>query len=82
MRRSVLRHLAPPTDSLDNRDSAHDPAAADVNLDDGLGVVSALARIAPIHREALERYYFADMPKRWRSRPAQCCRGWRGRAMP
>ena len=62
MRRSVLRHLAPPTDSLDDDNAAHDPAAADVNLDDRLDVVSALTRIAPIHREVLVPYYFDDMP--------------------
>ena len=66
MRRSVLRHLAPMSqlriDSLDDDNAAHDPAAADVNLDDRLDVVSALARIAPIHREVLVLYYFDDMP--------------------
>ena len=62
MRRSVLRHLAPPTVSLDAADAAHDPAATDVNFDDRLDVVSALARIAPIHREVLVLHYFDDMP--------------------
>ena len=62
MRRSVLRHISPPTDSLDDDNAAHDPAAADVNVDDRLDVVSALTRIAPIHREVLVLYYFDDMP--------------------
>ena len=62
MRRSVLRHVVPSTDSLDDDNATHDPAAADANLDDRLDVVSALTRIAPIHREVLVLYYFDDMP--------------------
>ena len=62
MRRSALRHLAPHTESLDDDNAAHDPAAADAHLDDRLDVVRALTRIAPIHREVLVLYYFDDMP--------------------
>lgn len=62
MRRSALRHLAPHTESLDDDNAAHDPAAADPRTDDRLDVVSALTRIAPIHREVLVLYYFDDMP--------------------
>ena len=66
MRRSALRHLppatAPPTESLDDNNPAHDAAAADSHADDRLDVVSALNRIAPIHREVLVLYYFDDMP--------------------
>ena len=66
MRRSALRHLppatAPPTESLDDDNPAHDAAAADSHADDRLDVVSALNRIAPIHREVLVLYYFDDMP--------------------
>ena len=58
----MLRHLAPPTVSLDDADAAHDPAATDANPDDRLDVVSALARIALIHREVLVLHYFDDMP--------------------
>jgi RNA polymerase sigma factor (sigma-70 family) len=62
MRRSALRHLAPHTESLDDDNALHDPAAADPRTDDCLDVVSALTRIAPIHREVLVLYYFDDMP--------------------
>ena len=66
MRRSALRHLspatAPHTESLDDDNPAHDPVAADSRVDDHLDVVSALNRIAPIHREVLVLYYFDDMP--------------------
>jgi RNA polymerase sigma-70 factor (ECF subfamily) len=62
MRRSALRHLAPHTESLDDDNALHDPAAADPRTDDRLDVVSALTRIAPIHREVLVLYYFDDMP--------------------
>ena len=62
MRRSALRHLSPHTESLDDDNTAHDPAAADSRVDDRLDVVSALTRIAPIHREVLVLYYFDDMP--------------------
>ena len=62
MRRSALRHLAPDTESLDDDNAAHDPAAADPRTDDRLDVVSALTRIALIHREVLVLYYFDDMP--------------------
>ena len=62
MRRSALRHLAPHTESLDDGNAAHDPAAADLRTDERLDVVSALTRIAPIHREVLVLYYFDDMP--------------------
>ncbi|MBC7733579.1 MAG: sigma-70 family RNA polymerase sigma factor [Bacteriovorax sp.] len=62
MRRSALRHLAPDTESLDDDNALHDPAAADPRTDDRLDVVSALTRIAPIHREVLVLYYFDDMP--------------------
>ncbi len=62
MRRSALRQLAPHTESLDDENAAHDPAAADPCTDDRLDVVSALTRIAPIHREVLVLYYFDDMP--------------------
>ena len=62
MRRSALRHLAPDTESLDDANAEHDPAAADPRTDDRLDVVSALARLAPIHREVLVLYYFDDMP--------------------
>ena len=62
MRRSALRHLAPHTESLDDENAAHDLAAADLRTDDRLDVVSALTRIAPIHREVLVLYYFDDMP--------------------
>ena len=62
MRRSALRHPAPDTESLDDANAAHDPAAADPRTDDRLDVVSALTRIAPIHREVLVLYYFDDMP--------------------
>ena len=66
MRRSALRHLppatAPHTESLDDDNPAHDAAAADSHADDRLDVVSALNRIAPIHREVLVLYYFDDMP--------------------
>lgn len=62
MRRSALRHLAPDTESLGDDNAAHDPAAADPRTDDRLDVVSALTRIALIHREVLVLYYFDDMP--------------------
>ena len=62
MRRSALRHLAPHTESLDDANPAHDVIAADSHVDDRLDVVSALTRIAPIHREVLVLYYFDDMP--------------------
>lgn len=62
MRRSALRHLAPYTESLDDDNALHDPAAVDPRTDDRLDVVSALARIATIHREVLVLYYFDDMP--------------------
>ena len=65
MRRSALRHLAPrfgSLESLDDENAAHDLAAADLRTDDRLDVVSALTRIAPIHREVLVLYYFDDMP--------------------
>ena len=62
MRRSALRHLVPHTESLDDDNALHDPAAADLRTDDRLDVVSALTRIAPIHREVLVLYYFDDMP--------------------
>jgi RNA polymerase sigma-70 factor (ECF subfamily) len=61
MRRSALRHLAPVTDQLPD-DYEDDRTAAESNHDDRLDVVKALARIAPIHREALVLYYFDDMP--------------------
>ena len=62
MRRSALRQLALHTEPLDNDNPAHDVAAADLPTDDRLDVVSALARIAPIHREVLVLFYFDDMP--------------------
>ena len=62
MRRSALRHLTPHTESLDDDNPAHDMAAAEIPTDDRLDVVSALARIAPIHREVLVLFYFDDMP--------------------
>jgi RNA polymerase sigma-70 factor (ECF subfamily) len=63
MRRSALRHLTPhTTEPLDADQAAHNPAAADAGLDNRLDVLSALGRIAPIHREVLVLYYFDDMP--------------------
>lgn len=61
MRRSALRHMVPPVQSLDHEPPA-ETAAPDAGLDDRLDVVKALARIAPIHREVLVLYYFDDMP--------------------
>ena len=62
MRRSALRHLVPVTQSLDDSEEAAALAAGDTNLDDKLDVVTALAKIAPIHREVLVLHYFDDMP--------------------
>lgn len=62
MRRSALRHLAPPQSSLDDDEHAAARAAPDVAVDDRLDVVKALMRIAPIHREVLVLHYFDDMP--------------------
>lgn len=63
MRRTAYRYLAPHLTpiSLDDEDMP-EQAAPDASVDDRLDVVSALARIAPIHREALVLYYFDDMP--------------------
>ena len=61
MRRGALRQLAPALQSLDDVE-VPEQAAPDARLDDQLDVVKALARIAPIHREALVLYYFDDMP--------------------
>lgn len=61
MRRAVLRQLRPFNESLDEGEHT-DTAAPDAGLDDRLDVVSALARLAPIHREVLVLFYFDDMP--------------------
>ena len=65
MRRHALRHVVPGNqflESYDDEDAAHEHPAPDAGLDDQLDVVKALARIAPIHREALVLFYFDDMP--------------------
>lgn len=63
MRRSAFRHIGPAVMPAEGNDDAHDaPALPDSRLDDRLDVVSALGRIAPIHREVLVLYYFDDMP--------------------
>ena len=62
MRRSALRHMAPGPASLDDHAEALSTAAPASGNDDRLDVVTALARIAPIHREVLVLYYFDDMP--------------------
>jgi RNA polymerase sigma-70 factor (ECF subfamily) len=62
MRRSALRHLAPRPDSPLDEDALHEYPATQTSPDDRLDVVSALARIAPIHREVLVLFYFDDMP--------------------
>lgn len=61
MRRGALRQLAPTAQSLDEVE-VPEQAAPDAGLDDQLDVVTALNRIAPIHREVLVLYYFDDMP--------------------
>ncbi len=61
MRRSAYRYLVPATASLEELDLP-DEAAPVSGIDDRLDVVKALARIAPIHREALVLFYFDDMP--------------------
>ena len=66
MRRSALRHLAPATaprtEPLDADHPAHNLVAADRRVDDRLDVVSALKRIAPLHREVRVLYYCDAMP--------------------
>ncbi len=62
MRRSALRHMAPPPLSLDENEEAFNVAAPASGADDRLDVVKALTRIAPIHREVLVLFYFDDMP--------------------
>lgn len=62
MRRSVLRHVNPCTQSLEDSDEADWGEAPDAGIDDRLDVVKALGRIAPIHREVLVLHYFDDMP--------------------
>lgn len=61
MRRAMLRQLQPYTEALDEGELA-DTAAPDAGLDDRLDVVSALSRLAPLHREVLVLFYFDDMP--------------------
>ena len=60
MRRAALRHMAP-AGQLQDVDEMADTEAPDAGLDNKLDVVRGLARIAPIHREALVLYYFDDM---------------------
>ncbi len=62
MRRSALRHLAPGLQPVDDEDALSAEAAPDAGTDDRLDVLTALSRIAPIHREVLVLYYFDDMP--------------------
>lgn len=61
MRRNAYRYMAPGPVSMDE-EGIPDQAAPDAGLDDKLDVVTALTRIAPIHREVLVLYYFDDMP--------------------
>jgi RNA polymerase sigma-70 factor (ECF subfamily) len=61
MRRSAMRHRAPAGEWLDDSEEAAAKPAPDAGIDDRLDVVTALARIAPIHREVLVLYYFDDM---------------------
>ena len=61
MRRAAFRQLDAGGDFVSDEEQA-EAAAADTGLDDRLDIVSALGRIAPIHREVLVLYYFDDMP--------------------
>lgn len=60
MRRMAFRHMASRPETSDGSELPEQ--AGDNRLEDQLDVVRALARIAPIHREALVLYYFDDMP--------------------
>jgi RNA polymerase sigma-70 factor (ECF subfamily) len=62
MRRSAMRQLAPPLQSLDDTEEASARPAPESGIDDRIDVLKALARIAPIHREVLVLYYFDDLP--------------------
>ena len=68
MRRHALRYLVPSAlgplsvGGDEGDDEAARQPAADLSLDNQLDVVSALMRIAPIHREVLVLFYFDDMP--------------------
>jgi RNA polymerase sigma-70 factor (ECF subfamily) len=62
MRRSALRHLAPGPPLVEDEEAICAQAAPDAGIDDRLDVLTALSRIAPIHREVLVLYYFDDMP--------------------
>ena len=63
MRRQVQRHRSP--EQLlplhESEEAASVPAPCD-GLELRLDVLSAMARLAPIHREVLVLYYFDDMP--------------------
>lgn len=61
MRRGAFRYLSPGSISLDDL-ALPDEAAPGTGVDDRFDVVTALSRIAPIHREVLVLYYFDDMP--------------------
>lgn len=64
LRRCAIRHAPPPgTVSVDaDEDFIDSRAADDPRLDDRLDVVTALARLSPMHREVLVLFYFDDMP--------------------
>jgi len=61
MRRSASRHLAS-GGAMQAAKEEDDEPGAQANQDDRLDIVKALARLTPIHREALVLYYFDDMP--------------------
>jgi RNA polymerase sigma factor (sigma-70 family) len=61
MRRSLLRHISPATQSFEDRDEAEWGEAPHTDISNRLDVVKALDRVALIHREVLVLHYFDDM---------------------
>lgn len=62
MRRSMLRYVDPCTRSLEDGEDIDAKGASDTGIEDRLDVVTALGKLAPIHREVLVLHYFDDMP--------------------
>lgn len=62
MRRSMLRYVDPNTRLLEDDDDVERAGASDTGIEDRLDVVTALGKLAPIHREVLVLHYFDDMP--------------------